>query len=708
MVTKAMIPLLAVQLLVAVPGWAAEPAGEKTDQTAGSDTSGVAAPASLEDADRQLEQVLEEKPANDKQSPAEKTIVAGQVRQEQQRLRFVSSGLGGEAGLWRVMEAGSSSPWTIRLNIGGGFFLSSGEGGFLNYRGESSYDESYMTGRLAISWTPLPFLEAFASLRSSSNRNSLSRPELLQTQGDLELGAKGFYRVLPYLSLGADLAVQFVNGIGGLDPDFSGTSLRTAALFSFDLRPLVPRVPLRAHLNAGFIVENTGNLEDGRDLTIVEMFALRVNKYHRVRLGFGLDAPLPYLDPVAITPFLEYTVELPIGISSDELASGSLQDDTSYANVVPMRLTPGVRVTYLRDITLDVAVDVGIGGKKAYLEGVPSVPPYTVWFALTYNFDPRKRGEEKIVERIVEKEKIVEKQVPAPVTTGRISGRVLNAVDNSPVAGALLTFEGADIPPVASDEAEGKYETYDLTAGMVKLTARKEGFKSMTQEAEIKAGQVTPLDFLLEPEIKKGTLSGTVAGEKDQPLVASVHVEGPVQLDLTSASATGAFASEVPPGEYQVKVVAKGYLAKARHLKIEADKTVLAEFKLTPKPKRLVVILKKNKIEVRKKIHFASGRAEIRPDSFAILDGVVDILVNNPQIKKIRIEGHTDSMGSNRFNKRLSQQRAEAVQKYLEEQGIEPQRLDAVGYGEERPIAPNNTRRGRAQNRRVEFIIVQQ
>jgi len=65
-------------------------------------------------------------------------------------------------------------------------------------------------------------------------------------------------------------------------------------------------------------------------------------------------------------------------------------------------------------------------------------------------------------------------------------------------------------------------------------------------------------------------------------------------------------------------------------------------------------------------------------------------------------------MGSARNNMRLSQQRAEAVMTYLLEQGISPERLEAKGYGEEKPIAPNSTRRGRAQNRRVEFTILSQ
>ena len=70
----------------------------------------------------------------------------------------------------------------------------------------------------------------------------------------------------------------------------------------------------------------------------------------------------------------------------------------------------------------------------------------------------------------------------------------------------------------------------------------------------------------------------------------------------------------------------------------------------------------------------------------------------------LRIEGHTDNTGDDASNKTLSQSRAEAVRDYLVEQGIDASRLEAVGLGEEQPVADNNTEEGRAQNRRVELV----
>ena len=89
-----------------------------------------------------------------------------------------------------------------------------------------------------------------------------------------------------------------------------------------------------------------------------------------------------------------------------------------------------------------------------------------------------------------------------------------------------------------------------------------------------------------------------------------------------------------------------------------------------------------------------------------LLTEVATVLIANPQIKKVQVAGHTDSKGKNDFNKELSQQRADSARTWLVEHDVPADRLEAVGYGETKPIASNGSRKGRAQNRRVEFVIV--
>lgn len=120
------------------------------------------------------------------------------------------------------------------------------------------------------------------------------------------------------------------------------------------------------------------------------------------------------------------------------------------------------------------------------------------------------------------------------------------------------------------------------------------------------------------------------------------------------------------------------------------------------------VEVKAEKIEIYEKIYFELDKAIIRPISFSILDQVVRVIVRNPQIKKIRIEGHTDSQGTDAYNLDLSRRRAAAVMEYLTTAGVDPSRLESEGYGESKPIDTNDTKEGRANNRRVEFTILEQ
>ena len=111
------------------------------------------------------------------------------------------------------------------------------------------------------------------------------------------------------------------------------------------------------------------------------------------------------------------------------------------------------------------------------------------------------------------------------------------------------------------------------------------------------------------------------------------------------------------------------------------------------------------KIRIFQQVHFATGSSKILPDSFPMLQEIADVLRTNPGIKKMAVEGHTDNKGKPAMNKKLSQDRAASVVKWIVAHGVEDGRLEAHGYGQEQPIADNKTDAGRAQNRRVEFKI---
>jgi len=128
-----------------------------------------------------------------------------------------------------------------------------------------------------------------------------------------------------------------------------------------------------------------------------------------------------------------------------------------------------------------------------------------------------------------------------------------------------------------------------------------------------------------------------------------------------------------------------------------------------PKPEPPArVEVRDNKIEIKEKIQFEKNKAVILPASFGLLDEIADVIKKNPHIKKIAIEGHASAEGDPKANKKLSDDRAKSVMKYLTDKGIKPETLSAKGYGIEKPIGDNKTEEGREKNRRVEFVIVEQ
>jgi outer membrane protein OmpA-like peptidoglycan-associated protein len=100
---------------------------------------------------------------------------------------------------------------------------------------------------------------------------------------------------------------------------------------------------------------------------------------------------------------------------------------------------------------------------------------------------------------------------------------------------------------------------------------------------------------------------------------------------------------------------------------------------------------------------FESNSATIQPASYERLDRVVEYLTHM-RSARIRVAGHTDNVGNPRRNQQLSEQRAQAVREYIVSHGIAGDRVEAVGYGDAQPVAPNDTERGRAQNRRIEAV----
>ncbi len=126
-----------------------------------------------------------------------------------------------------------------------------------------------------------------------------------------------------------------------------------------------------------------------------------------------------------------------------------------------------------------------------------------------------------------------------------------------------------------------------------------------------------------------------------------------------------------------------------------------------PEEKKKRIVVTRSEIQLLEPIQFKYNDSAILPVSFPLLDEVVQLMVERPQVK-LGIYGHTDNKGGADYNKRLSDRRAAAVVKYIVDKGISSDRLESAGFGMEQPLVDNNSEENRAKNRRVEFKILYQ
>ena len=124
-----------------------------------------------------------------------------------------------------------------------------------------------------------------------------------------------------------------------------------------------------------------------------------------------------------------------------------------------------------------------------------------------------------------------------------------------------------------------------------------------------------------------------------------------------------------------------------------------------PQPKPVAVAPPPKRIIIYQKPTFGFDSAELSPEAQTVLDEQAVVMEKDPKLQLI-ITGYTDSIGPEEYNQGLSERRANAAKEYLVSKGVAADRLKAMGYGETRPIASNDTKEGRAQNRRIELIPI--
>jgi outer membrane protein OmpA-like peptidoglycan-associated protein len=216
---------------------------------------------------------------------------------------------------------------------------------------------------------------------------------------------------------------------------------------------------------------------------------------------------------------------------------------------------------------------------------------------------------------------------------------------------------------------------------------------------------------ILKPAPIVGIIQGTLVDAEANSPVPGARItvrdsrgrEVEVQTDDS-----GNFRFEnVPAGVVHLSVDANGYLPSATDLEVKQKGEQRASLTLNKRPKKPSVSIVGKELKLTTQVHFGTNQSNILPDSQALLQEVAALLTQHPEVRRIEIQGHTDDTGGAAHNKRLSQDRAEAVRTALISLGVEASRLTAVGYGAEKALVPNTNEANRARNRRVQLIILE-
>ncbi len=176
-----------------------------------------------------------------------------------------------------------------------------------------------------------------------------------------------------------------------------------------------------------------------------------------------------------------------------------------------------------------------------------------------------------------------------------------------------------------------------------------------------------------------------------------------------SDKTSGGYKIVLPYGKkYGFMANAEGFASVSENIDLSEENKSLTKNIQYQQIKRdlFLVPIKKGNVVRMNNLFFETASAVLTKDSYMELKTVIELLKNNPEMK-IRINGHTDNVGSNSYNLDLSEKRAIAVKKYLVSKGVSSNRLSTKGFGEEKPFADNNTAKGRKKNRRVEFEILE-
>lgn len=277
----------------------------------------------------------------------------------------------------------------------------------------------------------------------------------------------------------------------------------------------------------------------------------------------------------------------------------------------------------------------------------------------------------------------------------------------APLAAAALLVACASTPPnnAALNEARALYNQAvndESTARAAPLELRTAQQALARAEDALQKGEDAEVDhyaYLARQRAATAMQAGVIARAEASASTASAERNRIVMTARArEAQAESAAAAQARQEAQMARALAGTQLAAASAESARAArlKQELAALQAQQTERGMVLTLGD--------VLFDTGRAELKPGAFTTIDRLATFLRENPE-RRVAIEGHTDSVGSDSFNQGLSQRRAESVRAALSSRGIDGARITAQGMGEAVPVANNNTAEGRQRNRRVEVVI---
>ncbi|UCG43776.1 MAG: OmpA family protein [candidate division WOR-3 bacterium] len=614
--------------------------------------------------------------------------------------------LGGGRGLFRVQDA--------RVEEDGALVFANR----VMFRKETIDDADVYRGPmfgLEMSYAPFPFVEVWGCLNNVAELGTSPWSFTYDQQG-YQLGGKLSVPSLPVVKLAGSYhwsfekdsftfkeTHEYMDGYFG-----SGSSWRVIGSFRFwELHKTLPTLML----NYGRSFEEGGPQFLGGGLEMasnaVDLFIEATSEIEPGNGGFfGEDAVARLTPGVRVRiPFFHLTGGLEVGLSEDlPKYTGVFGMNFISPFPKPPRKPWGRLAGKVEDARSGMPLDAKLEFVNARMGAMRTDPSTGAFYKMrvptgVYIVQASKEGyiPEAVPMVVTDGEFAVHTfRLKSLVPYGTVTGRTYDIYSGRPVT-ASIGFRATEVAPVSANEVTGFFRADNVPAGLVVAVAELDGYFAEERITEVEDGEVTKLNIGMAPLDMIGAFKGKVVDKKSgdpvQSAISFVDVQRP---DLRTDSTDGAFEVELPVGSYEVKVEALGYVAQTSSFAIEKGEDTERTFELVSKGMILTL----------KGVYFEFGKAELRTESYAALMEAARIMNESPEIA-VEIQGHTDNIGTDEANQKLSEKRAYAVVNFLVQYGgIDMKRLTARGYGETEPVAPNDTDEGRQLNRRVDFVIL--